>query len=389
MASAFLLLGPPLSAHFESTVDIPGMTLAADFVFKGVVMNVDYRTSEAVPLLGPDGGPILDEDGNPAYADGSNIPHTFVTYQIEEIYKGPRASPTELTLRFEGGSTSERDPDERSYLLVEMYPLFKVGDRDILFVEGNSQDPCPLAGCQAGRLRILPDAQYPDGDFLFSDTGMEIRVITPPTGGPARSWQVVYGRQHLRPEINNITLGDHELELIFTNPGEGVVPSPPDNPQGIRFSEWQFDSYLTTLVSELFTPDQLHQLPPVANADISQVIQGRAIWETPEPPAAPSDPCANGGCETERPWLAELLTREQLTAVLEAEQEERNWLVINNGNPVLPQTPCERHIVLHGALPGDISGPAGKPDCVVNMHDLVVIAGAWLQCIDDGRNGCL
>ena len=387
IVSAFLLLSPPLSAHFESDLDIAGMTLTADFVFKGIVVNVEYRSSESVPLLDPTGRPIFDEYGNPVYADGSNMPHTFVTYRVEQVYKGPPQSPTELTLRFEGGASDNRDPEERSYLFVEMYPLFKVGDRDILFVEGNTEYPCPLAGCSSGRLRILPDEQYPDNNFLFSDLGMEIRAISP-AGVPVRSWQIVYGPQHIRSEITTIIIGDLELEAVFVNPTEGLLPPPEDNPRGTRFSESQFDSYLANLVSELFTPEQLRLLPPVASADIIESFRGYTIVETPEPPAFPPDPCANGGCEPERPWLAELLTPDQLAAVLEAEQEERRWLAATGGNPVLPETPCERHIVLYGALHGDISGPEGKPDCVVNMHDLAVIGDAWLQCIDDG-NECL
>jgi len=388
IASAFLLIGPPLSAHFESDLDVASMTLAADFVFRGIVVDVSYRTSESVPLLDPTGRPIVDELGNPVYAEGSDIPHTFVTYQVEHVYKGPRASPTQLTLRFEGGPSDEPDPERRSYLFVESYPFFKLQDRDILFVQGNTQDPCPLAACQAGRLRILPDPQYPDNNLLFSDIGMEIRTIIPPDGGPARSWPIVFGPQHIRPEINTLVIGELQLEAVFVNPTQGLLPEPPDNPRGTRFSEADFDGYLTTLVSELFTPDQLLQLPPVANAGSNEPFQGRAVMEIREPLPPPAAPCANGGCEPERPWLAELLTPDELAAVLEAERQERELLALNRGNPVLPQTPCQHHILLYGALPGDISGPDGVPDCVVNMHDLAVIAAAWLRCLDDG-SGCL
>ena len=292
----------------------------------------------------------------------------------------------ELTLRFEGGASDNLDPEGRRYLLVEMYPLFKVGDRDILFVEGNTQHPCPLAGCSSGRLRVMPDEQYPDHDFIFSDLGMEIRVISPPDV-PAQDWQVVYGPQHIRPEINTMMIGDLELENVLVDPSEGLLPLPENNPRGERFSESQFDSYLINLVSELFTPQQLGQLPRPVSADITQTFQGHAISEVSEPPSVPSDPCAEGGCD-ERPWLAEVLTPEQLAAVLEAEQEELRWLTANGGNPVLPETPCQRHIVLYGTLPGDISGPDGKPDCLVNMYDLAVIGDGWLQCID-GVNECL
>ena len=70
--------------------------------------------------------------------------------------------------------------------------------------------------------------------------------------------------------------------------------------------------------------------------------------------------------------------------LLEAERQEREWLALSVGNPVLPQTQCERDILLYGTMPGDISGPEGKSDCCVNMYDFVVLAADWLQC----ENSC-
>ena len=39
-------------------------------------------------------------------------------------------------------------------------------------------------------------------------------------------------------------------------------------------------------------------------------------------------------------------------------------------------------------LTGDISGPAGAPDCYVNLYDLAVISSTWLDCTDPQQSRC-
>lgn len=387
--SAFAVFSSPLSAHFDSDVDMVQLATAADFIFKGQVINVDYRNSEAVPLTDPDGNQAFDEDGNIVYVDGSNLPHTFVTYQVEQVYKGPRSSPSQLTLRFAGGHTGEVDPLERRYLFIEPYPLFDIGDRDVLFVQGNTAKPCPLTRGQTGRFRILPDPDASGAPFIFSETGMEIRVIIPPDVGPVMDWPVVLGPQHLLPEILTYTIGDEVFEEVFVNPTEGILPPPGDNPQGIRFSEADFDDYLTDLVGELFTPEDLLNLPAVQNADINQIFYGEQFAEAVTSPLYPPNPCTPSSvCETPRPWLDEVLTDEERQAIFEAERQEVEWFTRSGGNPVLPQSPCDQEILLYGALPGDLSGPDGRPDCHVDLIDMSVFAAHWLLC-NDPDSECL
>ena len=383
VVSLFTVFSSPLSAHFDSTVDMVQLTTVADFIFKGQVINVEYRNSEAVPLTDPDGNPVLDEDGNIVYVDGSDLPHTFVTYQVQQVFKGPRSSPSQLTLRFEGGHTGEADPLERRYLLIEPYPLFDLGDRDILFVQGNTSKPCPLTRSQTGRLRILQDPGAPGEPFVFSDLGLEIRVVVPPDGGPVMDWPIAYGPQHLLPEVTTYTIGDVQFEDVFVNPTEGILPPPEDNPQGVHYSESMFDEYLNNLVNELFTPEELLELPPVISADINQSFFGQRVVDEPAPPIFPPNPI-----EPARPWLDELLTTEELGEVLEAERQERELIALSGGNSVLPQTECERSILLYGALPGDLSGPDGRPDCRVDLLDFSVFADHWLLCNDPDGN-CL
>lgn len=190
-----------------------------------------------MPLLDPaTGQQVIDEEGNPVYVDGSDMPHTFVTYAIEQIYKGfpPRTNPTQLMLRFEGGQSDKVSPLGRAYLLGESYPLFDLGDRDILFVKGNAQSPCPLTDCHSGRFRVLTDPNDPIPNLIFSELGMEIRYIIPAAGGRVAAWQIVFGPQRLLPQITTHTMGEIELETVHIDPAAGTVPPPVQNLQGIH-----------------------------------------------------------------------------------------------------------------------------------------------------------
>jgi hypothetical protein len=37
---------------------------------------------------------------------------------------------------------------------------------------------------------------------------------------------------------------------------------------------------------------------------------------------------------------------------------------------------------------GDISGPAGVPDCKVDMYDFAAMAVSWLVCNDPDNSNC-
>ena len=64
---ALVVSSQPVSAHFDPNIDVPQLTRAADFIFKGQVISVAYRNSELVPLFDRNGNPVFDEDGNQAY----------------------------------------------------------------------------------------------------------------------------------------------------------------------------------------------------------------------------------------------------------------------------------------------------------------------------------
>src|SRR3954470_24553600 len=74
---------------------------------------------------------------------------TYVTLKIEDPIKG--ALGAEYTIRMLGGTVDGRTME------VTDAPRFKVGDRDILFVEHNGTQFIPLVGIMHGRFHVQPD----------------------------------------------------------------------------------------------------------------------------------------------------------------------------------------------------------------------------------------
>src|SRR5262245_21325947 len=102
----FPLVAAQAHSSHQKTFNLRLLSFQADFIFKGRVVAVRYRDSEPGNRTDETGAPVLDEDGQPARRDGSGLPHTFVTFEIEKIYKGKAAAKT-VTLRFYGGVSSE------------------------------------------------------------------------------------------------------------------------------------------------------------------------------------------------------------------------------------------------------------------------------------------
>lgn len=86
---------------------------------------------------------------------------TDVTFNVEDAIKG--APGTKYTIRILGGTVAGETME------VSDTPRFKVGDRDILFVEHNGTQFVPLVGIMHGRFRVQVDA---DGrDVVAKDNG--------------------------------------------------------------------------------------------------------------------------------------------------------------------------------------------------------------------------
>ena len=75
---------------------------------------------------------------------------TYVTFKIDDAIKG--AVGAEYTIRMFGGTVGDQTIE------VTDAPKFKMGDRDILFVEHNGSQFIPLVGIMHGRFHVQADA---------------------------------------------------------------------------------------------------------------------------------------------------------------------------------------------------------------------------------------
>lgn len=153
---------------------LPEMLAQSDLAFLGRVERIEYAFSE------------------PASPELVRIPYTFVTYRVEEVFVGAAQGGT-VTLRFIGGF----DSGKMLYMLSSQTPQFDLGDRDILFVHGNTKKLCPLVRNADGRLRIIEGKVY-------SETGSS--VILDDIG-----W-LRYGKTFRFPEVQDTTVNG----LTFT-----------------------------------------------------------------------------------------------------------------------------------------------------------------------------
>ncbi|MEY2500072.1 MAG: hypothetical protein QOI07_406 [Verrucomicrobiota bacterium] len=74
---------------------------------------------------------------------------TYVSFKVEDAIKG--ATSADYTIRMFGGTVDGHTIE------VTDAPKFKVGDRDILFVEHNGTQFIPLVGIMHGRFHVVAD----------------------------------------------------------------------------------------------------------------------------------------------------------------------------------------------------------------------------------------
>jgi hypothetical protein len=93
---------------------------------------------------------------------------SYVTVKVEEPIKGkPGAS---VILRMLGGTVGAETME------VSDAPKFKVGDRDILFVENNGTQFVPLVGIMHGRFRVKKDDV--GREAIFTNEGSPLSDVT-------------------------------------------------------------------------------------------------------------------------------------------------------------------------------------------------------------------
>jgi hypothetical protein len=94
---------------------------------------------------------------------------TYVTFKIADPIKG--ALGAETTLRMFGGTIDGQTIE------VADAPRFKVGDRDILFVEHNGSQFIPLVGIMHGRFHVQLDESGLN-EVIAKDNGAPLAQLT-------------------------------------------------------------------------------------------------------------------------------------------------------------------------------------------------------------------
>ena len=124
------------------SMDLPDLSSRAELVVIGWVTGIEVQRNESDRL------------------------YTYVTFEDLEIRQGTHTDST-LILRFAGG---EMD-GERQW--VAGMPKFSVGERALLFVQGNGTHLCPIVGWGQGRFQVRTDSG--DGsEFLADGTGTPV-----------------------------------------------------------------------------------------------------------------------------------------------------------------------------------------------------------------------
>ena len=93
---------------------------------------------------------------------------SYVTLKVEDAIKGNPGST--VTLRMLGGTVGGETME------VADAPKFKIGDRDILFVENNGTQFVPLVGIMHGRFRVEKDTTGQDA--VFTNEGSPLSDVT-------------------------------------------------------------------------------------------------------------------------------------------------------------------------------------------------------------------
>ncbi|MCI0505012.1 MAG: hypothetical protein L0Z73_02770 [Gammaproteobacteria bacterium] len=169
-----MLAQQAVAHHITANFDIGNMASQADLVFRGKVIEIDYR-------------------GSQSYNGNSPIPHTFVTFSVDDVLFGNPgdAKRRTFTLRFMGGPNDKGD-----IMLVQQLPQFNIGDEDILFVTMNGSEECPLVDCVNGRFRVVDSRIYNEygQQLLRNEKG-----------------QLVLGRAEAREEFTAFTIGGQKF----------------------------------------------------------------------------------------------------------------------------------------------------------------------------------
>ena len=93
---------------------------------------------------------------------------TYVTFKVDEAIKGEPGAT--YTLRMLGGTVDGQTME------VTDAPKFKVGDRDIVFVENNGSQFIPLVGIMHGRFKVEKD-KVTGRETVLSNAGRPVKDV--------------------------------------------------------------------------------------------------------------------------------------------------------------------------------------------------------------------
>lgn len=92
---------------------------------------------------------------------------SYITFKVEDSLKGN--ADQSYTLRMFGGIVGDEG------MAISDAPKFKVGDRDILFVENNGSQIVPLVGIMYGRFHVQKDAS--GNDVVTRNEGEPVKNV--------------------------------------------------------------------------------------------------------------------------------------------------------------------------------------------------------------------
>jgi hypothetical protein len=147
-----LVIGGFVSLSVTATTVIPPtfdqLVKQAEFIFQGTVTNSQS---------------VWEGEGAQRHIE------SYVTFNVEDNVKGNAG--TSYTIKMLGGTVGDETME------VTDTPKFKVGDRDILFVEHNNEQFVPLVGINYGRFRVQRDEQT-GRDIVVNAEGTPVRDLS-------------------------------------------------------------------------------------------------------------------------------------------------------------------------------------------------------------------
>lgn len=256
LVSLMALCEPSFAHNKRAKYNINASVRGAEHIVLAQVTDVSYAMSKG--------------DNN-----SEVLPHTFVTYQILKVIKGnPRQANDKITLRFLGGRGNEA-----TFMHPSNYPLFDIGDQDVLFLRGNARNACPLLRCGEGRFRSIQG-------LLYSDKGHEV-IQT-------KRQEVDFGKHQALPEVMTHTVSKTTIYLKEAGrSSEG--PPEAELPVGTQFKTEAFINYVNTKVKALYPPEVLDKWPMIPATDPRtpfvvkplRDVRSRTVRDFPYKPVVP------------------------------------------------------------------------------------------------------